>query len=74
MPRGPKGELRPADVVGCAVKVARIATGEIEENLTNGTAPGRKKSGKAGGKARAEKLTPEERQRIARKAAEARWQ
>ena len=27
-PRGPKGERRPADVIGNAVKVMRIATGE----------------------------------------------
>ena len=33
MPRGPNGEKRPADVVGCAVTVAKIATGEIEEDL-----------------------------------------
>ena len=33
MPRGPNGERRPADVVGCAVTVAKIATGEIEEDL-----------------------------------------
>ncbi len=32
MPRGPKGEKRPADVVGAAVKVAKIATGEIEKD------------------------------------------
>jgi hypothetical protein len=31
MPRGPKGEKRPADVIGNAVHVMRIATGEIEE-------------------------------------------
>lgn len=31
MPRGPKGEKRPADTIGCAVLVARIATGEVEE-------------------------------------------
>ena len=31
MPRGPRGERRPADVVGCAVTVAKIATGEIED-------------------------------------------
>jgi hypothetical protein len=28
MPTGPKGEKRPADVIGNAVKVMRIATGE----------------------------------------------
>jgi hypothetical protein len=31
MPTGPKGEKRPADVIGAAVMVARIATGEIDE-------------------------------------------
>jgi hypothetical protein len=31
MPRGPKGEKRPADVIGNAVRVMRIATGEIED-------------------------------------------
>jgi hypothetical protein len=30
MPRGPRGEKRPADVIGAAVMVAKIATGEIE--------------------------------------------
>jgi hypothetical protein len=30
VPRGPKGEARPADVIGAAVHVMRIATGEIE--------------------------------------------
>ncbi len=33
MPKGPRGEKRPADVIGNAVKVMRIATGEEEENL-----------------------------------------
>jgi hypothetical protein len=32
MPRGPKGEKRPADVIGNAVHVMRVATGEIEDN------------------------------------------
>ena len=31
MPKGPRGEKRPADVIGAAVMVMRIATGEIEE-------------------------------------------
>ena len=31
MPKGPKGEKRPADVIGNAVKVMRIATGEETE-------------------------------------------
>ena len=32
MPRGPKGEKRPAGVIGDAVKVMRIATGEEPED------------------------------------------
>ena len=35
MPKGPKGEKRPADAVGAAVMVAKIATGEIEDELTD---------------------------------------
>jgi hypothetical protein len=31
MPRGPRGEKRPADVIGAAVMVGRIATGEVAE-------------------------------------------
>jgi hypothetical protein len=31
MPRGPKGEKRPGDVIGAAIMVGRIATGEIDE-------------------------------------------
>jgi hypothetical protein len=33
MPRGPKGERRPADVIGNAVHVMRIATGQIEDEI-----------------------------------------
>jgi hypothetical protein len=39
MPRGPKGEKRPADVIGNAVHVMRIATGEAQEEV--GAAPKR---------------------------------
>lgn len=35
MPKGPKGEKRPADVVAAAVKVMRIATGEESDELTD---------------------------------------
>lgn len=71
MPRGPRGERRPADVVAAAVMVAKIATGQIEEKLTGKS--GRVRSGRAGAKARALKLTPEQRSKIAKKAAAARW-
>jgi hypothetical protein len=36
MPRGPKGEKRPADVIGNAVRVMRIAKAEIEEDQALG--------------------------------------
>jgi hypothetical protein len=69
MPKGPKGERRPSDVVGTAIKVAKIATGEEKENTPSKT----RKGGLKGGKARARALTPEERSEIARLAAVARW-
>ena len=31
MPRGPKGEKRHADVIGAAVMIGKIATGEIDD-------------------------------------------
>lgn len=71
MPKGPRGESRPADLIGCAVAVARIATGEAEDDRFS--APGRQRSGQAGGEARAKQLTPQERSAIARQAAEGRW-
>ena len=71
MARGPRGEKRPADVIGAAVMVGRIATGEIKD--TREEKSGRVRSGKAGARARADKLTPEERSEIAKKAAAARW-
>jgi hypothetical protein len=71
MPRGPKGEKRPADVIGNAVKVMRIATGE-EEDVTVTTSAAAT-LGRLGGKARAAKMTPTQRAEIARVAATARW-
>lgn len=71
MPKGPQGQKRPADVIGNAITVARIATGEIEET-TDGKDYARE-GGQKGGKARAEKLTPEQRSEIAKRAAEIRW-
>ena len=74
MPKGPQGQKRPADVIGNAVRVMRIATGEEEEEYEDdGKDPAAKALGAKGGKARAEKLTPERRSEIARKAASKRW-
>jgi hypothetical protein len=71
MPRGPKGERRPADVIGNAVKVMRIATGEEaqELNIENSRASVASK----GGQARAKKLTPKRRSEISKQGAAARW-
>lgn len=71
MPRGPNGEKRPADVIGCAVNVARVATGEQED--TTYVAPNRRKSGLAGAKARMESVGGKRRSEIATEAAKARW-
>lgn len=75
MPRGPKGEKRPADVIGNAVRVMQIATGEVEEADANddGKDKAAQAMGRKGGKARAEKMAPERRAEIARKAAAKRW-
>ncbi len=71
MPKGPRGEKRPADVIGNAVKVMRIATGEETEEI--GPASAGAALGKLGGQARARNLTPEQRAEIAKKAAAKRW-
>jgi hypothetical protein len=74
MPTGPKGEKRPADVIGNAVRVMRIATGEETDELPDdGKDPAAKALGKKGGAARAAKMTPERRVEVARKAANKRW-
>ena len=73
MPKGPKGEKRPADVIGAAVTVAKIATGEIEETTDDGKNKAAVELGRKGGKARAAKMTPEQRSEIARRAAQKRW-
>jgi len=71
MPKGPQGQKRPADVIGAAIRVARIATGEEEETPAND--PQKSASGKLGGKNRARTLTTAQRKEIGRKAAAARW-
>jgi hypothetical protein len=74
MPRGPRGEKRPADVIGNAVKVMRIATGEENEELeTDRVKSAAAELGARGGKARARKLSPGQRAEIARAAASVRW-
>ena len=72
MPKGPQGQKRPADVIGNAVHVMRIATGEAKDTHKVKTAA--EEFGAKGGKARAAKLTPEARTAIAKAAAAKRWQ
>jgi hypothetical protein len=79
MPRGPKGEHRPADVIGNAVKVMRIATGEEPEDYgaspeSEGKDPAAVALGRKGGQARAAGMSAKKRKDIAKKAAKARWE
>lgn len=63
-------------MIGAAVKVMRIATGEEPEDFgpeDDGKDPAAKALGKKGGTARAASMTPERRAEIARKAAAKRW-
>lgn len=72
MPKGPRGEKRPADVIGNAIKIARIATGE-EEDDREPIKSAAAELGSKGGQARAATLSSERRREIARDAAKTRW-
>jgi hypothetical protein len=71
MPKGPNGEKRPADAIGLAVMIGKIATGEIEDTREASSAAAQ--LGSLGGKKRAANMTPERRKEIAKAAAEKRW-
>lgn len=75
MPKGPKGQKRPADVISNAVRVMQIATGEIKESER--TEDGKNKAavelGRKGGLARAKMLSATKRSLIAKTAAKTRW-
>ena len=71
MAKGPRGEKRPADAIGRAVMIARIATGEVEDERPLSSAAA--ELGRKGGKKRAENMTPERRSEIAKTAAAKRW-
>lgn len=72
MPKGPNGEKRPADAIGLAVMIGKIATGEIEDTRDASSAAAQ--LGSLGGKARATALDPQKRREIAQKAAAKRWE
>ncbi len=75
MPNTSKPKKRPSDVVGNAIRVAQIATGEVDEETEadDGKDKAAQSMGRRGGKARAEKLTADQRTEIAKKAAAKRW-
>jgi hypothetical protein len=75
MPKGPKGQRRPGDVVANAVTVMKIATGEIEESgqTEDGKSKAAVELGRKGGLARAKRMKKADRIRIARNAAKSRW-
>lgn len=70
MPKGPKGQKRPADVIANAVHVMKIATGEAEDTRQSDVAAA---LGRKGGTARATALSKPRRREIAKRAAKARW-
>jgi len=73
MPKTPTGAKRPADVTRNAVHIMRLATGQEQETGRDPGTEANRKGGLKGGKARAEKLSADERAAIAKKAAKARW-
>ena len=74
VPKGPNGENRPADAVGLAVLIGKIATGEVEDIAPDdGKDKAAQAMGKKGGAARAASMTPKRRAEIATAAATARW-
>lgn len=74
MPKGPKGQKRPADVISNAVHVMRIATGEIDEALNeDGKNKAAVELGRKGGEARARSLSSRKKAEIASNAANTRW-
>jgi hypothetical protein len=73
MPKGPRGEKRPADAIGNAIKIAKMATGEIEDDRNDGKDPAAKALGAKGGAARAKALSAKKRSEIAKNAAAIRW-
>ena len=74
----PKHPKRPRDFSQAAKLVVDIAAGEVDDRVPAPKDPAAsafaRLGGLKGGKARAAKLSPEERQTAARNAANARWQ
>ena len=67
MPKGPKGEKRPADVIGNAIMIAKIATGEIEDTVRDPAKELHRKGNLKGGVGRAKSLSSEQRRETFRR-------
>jgi len=72
-----KRHKRPTEPIQRGKLIGDILTGQIEDKQptpeTTTAAEYARKGGLKGGKARAERLTPEQRRAIAKKASSARW-
>jgi len=68
-----KRSKKPADLNRLAAAIVGDATDETPQELESQQQLAGRAGGKKGGKARAAKLTPEERSTAAKKAARARW-
>lgn len=72
-----RSRKRPRDLNALAASIVVDATGETPPPPDDGKDPAAvalgRKGGLKGGKARAEKLTPEQRSAISKRAAAARW-
>jgi len=62
---------RPRDANQLAAHIVGVATGKVDEHEPDTS--GQRKGGLKGGKARADRLTAEQRSEIAHKAAASRW-
>lgn len=64
---------RPRDPVSLAKLIGDIATGQIQDAVEDKRDPAAVYLGSAGGRARAKKLSADQKSGIAKKAAEVRW-
>jgi hypothetical protein len=78
--KDPKKPKRPRDINQIAFQIVRESTGQVAprpeeppDPIRDAAAALGRLGGLKGGKARSEKMTPEQRKESARKAAEARW-
>jgi hypothetical protein len=73
VPVGAPGTMPVPDLNQLAARLVQQATDESEPKPESAKARAGREGGKKGGRTRAERLSPDERSEIARKAAQARW-